>query len=111
MEPVERIFLLADARYPEQRDFANAVGVAPSIISQWRNGITKSYERRLPKIAEVLGTTVGYLLTGENEKNAPAIREDDEDALDRELISRLVELTPEELAKVDAFVQGLKAGR
>lgn len=33
----------------------------------------------------------------------------DEELLDNELISRLCKLTPEELQKVDAFVQGLLA--
>ena len=36
---------------------------------------------------------------------------DAEAALDQEIISRLVQLTPEELEKVDAFVQGLLAAR
>ena len=35
----------------------------------------------------------------------------DEELLDDELISRLCQLTPEEMEKVDAFVQGLLAAR
>ena len=33
------------------------------------------------------------------------------DGLDNELVKRLMSLTPEELMKVDAFVQGLLASR
>ena len=43
-------------------------------------------------------------------KKQPATQMDDE-LLDNALIDRLVGLTPEELSKVDAFVQGLLASR
>ena len=65
----ERIFDLVDAKYKEQRDFAKAIGVSASVVSQWRMGITKSYTRRLPQIAEALDTTTEYLLTGEGPKS------------------------------------------
>ena len=61
-----RIFQLVDEKYKEQKDFATAIEETPSIVSQWRNGISKSYRRRISKIAEVLGTTTDYLLSGEN---------------------------------------------
>ena len=35
----------------------------------------------------------------------------EEDGLDSELIRRLAQLTPDEVAKVDAFVQGILAMR
>lgn len=74
MGTAERIFELVDAKYKEQRDFAKAIGVSASMVSQWRMGITKSYTRRLPQIAEALGTTTEYLLTGNGpkKKTAPA---------------------------------------
>lgn len=71
MDTVDRIFDLSDRKYAEQRDLAKAIGVTPSIVSQWRNRITKSYERRLPQIAAALDTTVEYLLTGEEKKPGP----------------------------------------
>ena len=72
MGTAERIFDLVDAKYKEQRDFAKAIGVSASMVSQWRMGITKSYTRRLPQIAEVLGTTTEYLLTGSGPKERSA---------------------------------------
>lgn len=60
----QRIFTLVDAQFDEQRDFAVAIGVKPSIVSQWRNDITTSYTRRIDAIAAVLGTTTDYLLKG-----------------------------------------------
>lgn len=77
MDTVDRIFELADAQFKEQRDFAAAIEVDPSIVSQWRTRVTKSYEKRLRlnKIARVLGTTTDYLLTGE--KKEPTTVSDD----------------------------------
>ncbi len=66
----QRIFDLADARYTEQKDFAAAIGETPSIVSQWRSGVSKSYRNRLSKIALALGTTTDYLLTGEGPKRS-----------------------------------------
>ena len=89
----ERIFDLVDAKYKEQRDFAKAIGVSASMVSQWRMGITKSYTRRLPQIAEALGTTTEYLLTGKKE---PAGQQ--ADGKQEEFIQLYQQLTPQEQA-------------
>ncbi|WP_298016709.1 hypothetical protein [uncultured Dysosmobacter sp.] len=68
----ERIFALVDELYPEQKAFALAIGETPSKVSQWRIGVTKSYNRRLPQIAEALNTTTEYLLTGNGPKSKAA---------------------------------------
>ena len=62
----------------------------------------------MQKIAEYFGVDTQYLLFGP-EKSSPA--HVDERVLNEELISRLLLLTPEEMQKVDAFVQGLLANR
>lgn len=77
MGTAERIFDLVNAKYKEQRDFAKAIGVSASMVSQWRMGITKSYTRRLPQIAEALNTTTEYLLTGNGPKQKRAVSESD----------------------------------
>ena len=84
MDIVDRLFELVDAQYRDQKDFAKAIEVDPSHISRWRNRKTTSFQRRLPQIAEVLGTTTEYLLTGEGPKrkkkivsNSDTISEDD----------------------------------
>lgn len=64
----ERIFLLVDAQYAEQKDFAEALGVTASVVSEWRREKSSSYTKRLPEIAAILGTTAEYLLTGEEQK-------------------------------------------
>ena len=141
-EVAVRIFQLLEKSGMEQTTFAEVLGVAPSVISKWKSGGSRSYLKYLRQIAELLNTTVFYLMYGElepvvssfqmqrlanaaselsldqftkilnaAEKKDPTIVSDDEAALNQELISRLVQLTPEELEKVDAFVQGLLAGR
>ncbi len=64
MDPVaQRIFELAKKKFPEQKDFAYAIGVNPKTISAWKRGI-KSYRKYISKIAEVLETTTDYLNYG-----------------------------------------------
>ena len=66
----ERIFELADAKFKEQKLFAESLGLAPNKISLWRTGKSNSFMKYLPQLADVLGTTTEYLLTGE--KKPPA---------------------------------------
>lgn len=77
MDTVERIFELVDAKYKEQRDFAIQLGITPSMVSEWRRRKSASYNRRLPKIAEVLDTSTEYLLTGNGPKQKRAVSESD----------------------------------
>lgn len=61
---LDRIFELVDQKYNEQRDFAKDLGVTASIVSQWRNEKSQSYNKHLSQIAAVLDTSVEYLITG-----------------------------------------------
>lgn len=100
MGTAKRIFDLVDAEYKEQRDFAKAIGVSASMVSQWRMGITKSYTRRLPQIAEALGTTTEYLLTGEGPKKRGAVSDSDtisEDDIKAAFFEGSEDLTQEEM--------------
>ena len=104
MDIVDRIFELADKQFPEQRDFASRIGVVPSVVSAWRSRKSASYNKRLPEIADLLGTTPEYLLTG----NAV------EPASDPELaaaLSQFERLTPEQRAKVIGYMEGLISSR
>ena len=88
-----RIFELADEKFPDQKEFAKAIGVSPSIASQWRNGITTSFKSRLPKIAAVLGVTIDYLMTGEREESI--VKDDGLTQKERDLIERFRKLPPD----------------
>lgn len=84
MDIVDRIFILADKTYREQRDFAKDIGVAASVVSAWRSRKSESYVKRLEIISKRLGTSPQWLLTGEEhgseqtdslDKLAPAERQ------------------------------------
>lgn len=68
MDTAKRIFELVDNQFKEQKEFAAAIGVSDKIVSQWRVGTTRSYRTRIATIAEALGTTTEYLLTGNGPK-------------------------------------------
>lgn len=60
---------------------------------------------KVQMLADYLGVTTSELL-GE-EKSSPSAVTDGEAALDRDLISQLVQLSPEDIGKVQAYIQGL----
>lgn len=69
---------------------------------------------KIMKVANYFGISPGELmgapsLPPQDAKKAPT--EISERELDMSLIKRLVQLTPDEMEKVDAFVQGLLASR
>lgn len=107
MDIVDRIFELADKKYQEQRDFAHALNIAPQRVSEWRRRKSESYMKRLPQIAELLGTSVEYLITGE--KKAPAGQE--ADGREKEYVQLFKKLTPEEQDLVIAQLQGVVDSR
>lgn len=89
-----------------QRDMAEVVGVSTATFSEWINA--KKYPRidKIEKMADYFGILKSDLI---EEKKSSA--EDSEELLNNEIIERLISLTPAELEKVDAFVQGLLASR
>jgi transcriptional regulator with XRE-family HTH domain len=88
---------LVDRQFREQRDFAKAIGVSATIVSNWRCGRSGTYTKYLPVIASVLGTPVEYLLTGEEQKSAPPVPTDEES------VANLIDqLTPQQLTELIA---------
>ena len=107
MDIIDRIFILVDKNFREQKDFANAMGVHPSRASEWRKRKSTSYQKYLPKIAEVLGTNVQWLVTGEGEKNRqPAFPK--ESGSSEEFAKLFVKLTPENQKLIIAAMQGMQ---
>lgn len=103
MDIVDRLFELVDEKYNEQKDFAAILGIDPNLPSRWRNRKSTSYQRRLPQIAEALGTTTEYLLTGNGpkKKTVPAgVPESDtisEDDIKAAFFEGAEDLTKEEM--------------
>ena len=99
--------MLCEQRGERITPVAQKLGCTSSNVAMWKNGSTPR-PAVLQKIADYFDVDVQFLLFG-NEKS-PLIPSD-ERALDEKLITNLISLTPEELQKVDAFVQGLLANR
>ncbi len=58
--------------------FVKDLGFYSSIVSEWKNGNSKSYEKHLPKIANYLGVSVDYLLGRTSPPSTPASAPQDE---------------------------------
>ncbi len=87
MDIVDRLFTLVDEQFAEQKSFAAAIDVPAPRVSEWRKRKSASFQRCLPQIAEALGTTTEYLLTGEGPKkricsNPTALSDLPDEALD-----------------------------
>ena len=100
LDIVDRIFELADKKYPEQRDFAQALHIQPPRVSEWRRRKSESYMKRIPQIAEVLETSVEYLLTGEEKKPAG------QDASSKpDILQKLEMLPPEDQEEIHLLIE------
>lgn len=75
MDTRDRIFDLLDRQKMEQKSFAAEIGVKESVVTDWRRGKSNSYNRYVVQIAQVLGTTSEYLLTGKTQSSPPQKRD------------------------------------
>lgn len=97
-----------DFQHGALKIFANSIGLkSGNLISDWKKGRSESYKSYIYEISSKYNVSVEWLRGETDIKNPPSA--DAERKLNEEIISRLVSLSPEELEKVDAFVQGLLA--
>lgn len=68
MDTIDRIKELCKENKMNQQALAEVVGVKEDTVSNWFRRKSASYTKYLPQIAEALGTTTEYLLTGEGPK-------------------------------------------
>ena len=99
VDTVDRIFELSDKKFKEQKDFAAALGLIPQRVSAWRRRTSASYTKYLPQIAEALGTTTEYLLTGNGPKQKRAVSDSDT-AQNRQAAAQEDSGLPEEFARL-----------
>lgn len=115
-------------------DLARKTGIGEGAISQYRKGAYKASQRNLEKISKALCVPIPWLMgasddlslpfaggkggdglvaagrgpqTAGAKESGPAAVSDAEAALDRELLSRLLQLTSAEREVVSSFVQSL----
>ena len=90
-----------------QGELAAKIGVARNTLSGYENGQHDPRSDVLKLIAAACGVTVDFLLGREEqkEKTPTEIGKD----LKSEVLEQIIQLTPDELDKVLAFVQGILA--
>ena len=81
MDTVDRLFELADKKFKEQKEFAAAVGVTASVVSEWRRRKSASWQKHLSKIAILLDTSTEYLLNGSRDFDPANLSSEDEEIL------------------------------
>lgn len=98
-------------------EVAQKVGISRQTMSRYETGVIGNIPSdKIEALAKALNVSPGYLMGWTDEVGQPLPRQEKpapvgDELLDAELVSRLLSLTPEEMQKVDAFVQGLLANR
>lgn len=100
-------------KYMERKGVSNQMlcddlGFKYTTFMDWIKGVTYPRIGKVEAMAKYFGCEKSDLI--EDKSKQPTVSDGLSD-LDREIIGRLTLLTPEELEKVDAFVQGLLAAR
>ena len=67
----KRICALRKAKGMKQEELAQRLDISGQAVSKWENGQTCPDVSLLPRLAEILGVTTDYLLTGEQEQTPP----------------------------------------
>ena len=106
LEIAERIEKALEESGKTKMWFYEQSGISRATFSQWKNGKAFPTTETLERVTRTIG--VRFIVV-EDKKENPAPT--DGDGLDAELLKRLMSLTPEEIDKVDAFVQGILASR
>lgn len=96
-----RIFRLLSEKGVDQKDFAKQIGTTDKTVSAWKTGRVDSFAsmKWLPKIAEVLGTSMEYLVSGEEKKPIP-MNGDGLSPVKRELLEAVDGLSDEQCRKL-----------
>ena len=108
MEFCENLKAARKAKGYTQAYVAEQIGVTKSAYNAYESGKRHPDVAKIKLLAKVLEVSGDFLIGHEKEKSPAEISEE---LLDAEIIDRLTSLTPEELARVDSFVQGLLASR
>ena len=76
-EMLNRITKCIGPKHGAIKDLAEHLGVTPNVITNWKNGSSKSYRKYVNELAAYFGVSTDYLL-GNTEKEKPLINGDEE---------------------------------
>lgn len=101
-----------------QKELAKTIGYEQTIISMWESGTREPSNETLIKLADFFNVSVDYLLNHEVEykkkedyESSYSIVLNFETEAQKELLVKVNSLEPLEMAKVDAFIDGLLISR
>lgn len=104
-----RLKELRKREHISQLELSKRLNVSRSTIAMWEQGTNPDPEM-LTRIADVFSVSVDYLLGREEQtKNAPA--PDPEAEAREQLVSLMMDYTPEEIQRIMDFAAGIKAAR
>lgn len=75
MDTLSKISELLREKKISQKELMDHLGLKKGVFTSWKSGLTTSYTKYIPQIAEFLGVSSDYLLGIENEKQS--IKEED----------------------------------
>lgn len=104
---VEKIRCLCKVQGKTLSSLEKECGLGSGTINKWDKSSPSI--NKVVAVADVLGVPVSYLIDEQEKKPTPVF--EDGPALNARLVERLIQLSPEEQEKVEAFVQGMIAGR
>lgn len=110
----ERLSELFDSSPLNATDLAKELDVSKQTLSAWKCGTRSPKRPTIETIARHFGVPVDWLMGFDVPKSMDAYESEKptpEDELDEDLINSLLDLTPDEVARVIDFVSGLKAAR
>lgn len=109
-----RIAIALSMRNMKQSELCEKTNIPKSAMSQYISGAYEPKQDRIYTIAKALNVSevwlMGYDVPMERTTH-PTVDESADSVLDEILVDLLCDLTPDEVSKVVAFVQGLKANR
>ena len=82
---LNRIEVLLKVQGHTKSEFYKACDITASAFSQWKSGRTTPYPKTLQRIADFLGISYEYLVTGIETEKAPALTEKDKRDVAREV--------------------------
>ena len=112
MTLVESLKIMKKVSGMTTKDVADKSGVPEPTLEKIFSGATTDPKvSTMRSIVNAMGFNLDDLYKEDLDKNKKPLVSHDEELLNEELIMRLISLSPEELGRLDAFLQGLEASR